>query len=212
MRFTQEENFKKIRAKMRRKKIWNISGVCCIILAVFLLFQCSFTSFQKRENLIKFHEMELDIDTVGDISVNMVKKDIQEFLSWLPEVSLANEKSHYEFVYECVNKGCMEAGFEHYELFSSSDEADLLLSISTDNRGPVGYWDIGGSFESIMENKEKSILEGYEVWLIKNTNTLIQNEYILYTKIHDYYVYLQISGNYSEEQFLEFTSNFLRQV
>ena len=96
--------------------------------------------------------------------------------------------------------------------FSSSDEAGLLLSISTDNRGPVGYWDIGGSFESIMENKEKSILEGYEVWLIKNTNTLIQNEYILYTKIHDYYVYLQISGNYSEEQFLEFTSNFLQEV
>lgn len=212
MRFTQEENFKKIRAKIRRKKIWNISGVCCIILAVFLLFQCSFTRYQKSENLIKFHEVALDIDDVGDISVNMVKKDIQEFLPWLPEVSLTNEKSHYEFAYECVNKGCMEAGFEHYELFSSSDEADLLLSISTDNRGPVGYWDIGGSFESIMENKEKSILEGYEVWLIKNTNTLIQNEYILYTKIHDYYVYLQISGNYSEEQFLEFTSNFLQEA
>ena len=212
MRFTQEENFKKIRAKIRRKKIWNISGVCCIILAVFLLFQCSFTRYQKSENLIKFHEVALDIDTVGDISVNMVKKNIYETLSWLPKISLENETVHDELAYECVNKGCMEAGFEHYELFSSSDEADLLLSISTDNRGPVGYWDIGGSFESIMENKEKSILEGYEVWLIKNTNTLIQNEYILYTKIHDYYVYLQISGNYSEEQFLEFTSNFLRQV
>ena len=183
-----------------------------MILAVFLLFQCSFTSYQKQENIIKFHEISLDIDTVGDISVNMVKKNIYETLSWLPKISLENETVHDELAYECVNKGCMEAGFEHYELFSSSDEADLLLSISTDNRGPVGYWDIGGSFESIMENKEKSILEGYEVWLIKNTNTLIQNEYILYTKIHDYYVYLQISGNYSEEQFLEFTSNFLQEV
>lgn len=212
MRFTQEENFKKIRVKIRRKKIWNISGVCCIILAVFLLFQCSFTSYQKSENLIKFHEMALNIDDVGDISINMVKKDIQGLLSWLPEISLANETVHDELAYECVNKGCMEAGFEHYELFSSSDEADLLLSISTDNRGPITFWCTAGTFESIMENKEKSILEGYEVWLIKNTNTLIQNEYILYTKIHDYYVYLQISGNYSEEQFLEFTSNFLQEV
>ena len=212
MRFTQEENLKKIRAKMRRKKIWNISGVCCIILAVFLLFQCSFTRYQKSENLIKFHEVALDIDDVGDISVNMVKKDIQEFLPWLPEVSLTNEKSHYEFAYECVNKGCMEAGFEHYELFSSSDETDLLLSISTDNRGPVGYWDLRGTFESIMENKEKSILEGYEVYLIKDTEPFRNTIYAFYTKIHGYYVYLEISGNYSEKQFLEFSSNFLRQV
>ena len=212
MRFTQEENLKKIRAKMRRKKIWNISGVCCIILAVFLLFQCSFTSYQKSENLIKFHEMDLNIDSVGDISINMVKKDIQGLLSWLPEVSLTNEKSHYEFAYECVNKGCMEAGFEHYELFSSSDETGLLLSISTDNRGPVGYWDLRGTFESIMENKEKSILEGYEVYLIKDTEPFRNTIYAFYTKIHGYYVYLEISGNYSEEQFLEFISNFLRQV
>ena len=212
MRFTQEENLKKIRAKMRRKKIWNISGVCCIILAVFLLFQCSFTRYQKSENLIKFHEVALDIDDVGDISVNMVKKDIQEFLPWLPEVSLTNEKSHYEFAYECVNKGCMEAGFEHFELFSSSGEADLLLSISTDNRGPVGYWDLRGTFESIMENKEKSILEGYEVYLIKDTEPFRNTIYAFYTKIHGYYVYLEISGNYSEKQFLEFSSNFLRQV
>ena len=212
MRFTQEENLKKIHTKMRRKKIWNISGVFCIILAVFLLFQCSFTSYQKSENVIKFHEMELDIDVVGDISINMVKKDIQEFLPWLPKISLANENVHDELAYECVNKGCMEAGFEHYELFSSSNEADLLLSISTDNRGPTIYWCTAKTFESIMENKEKSLLEGYEVWLIKNTNTLRQNKYILYTKIHDYYVYLQISGNYSEDQFLEFSSNFLQKV
>ena len=110
MRFTQEENLKKIHTKMRRKKIWNISGVFCIILAVFLLFQCSFTSYQKSENVIKFHEMELDIDVVGDISINMVKKDIQEFLPWLPKISLANENVHDELAYECVNKGCMEAG------------------------------------------------------------------------------------------------------
>ena len=212
MRFTQEENFKKIRTKIRRKKIWNISGVCCITLAVFLLFQCSFTSFQKRENVIKFYEIDLDKNNAADISINMVKKDIYETLSWLPEVSLENENVHDERAYECVNKGCMEAGFEHYELFSSSDEADLLLSISTDNRGPTIYWCTFGTFEGIMENKEKSILEGYEVWLIKNTNPLIQNEYILYTKIHGYYVYLEISGKYSKEQFLEFSSNFLRQV
>ena len=106
----------------------------------------------------------------------------------------------------------MEAGFEHYELFSSSDEAGLLLSISTDNRGPVGYWDLRGTFESIMENKEKSILEGYEVYLIKDTEPFRNTIYAFYTKIHGYYVYLEISGNYSEEQFLEFISNFLRQV
>ena len=212
MRFTQEENFKKIRAKIRRKKIWNISGVCCMILAVFLLFQCSFTSYQKQENIIKFHEISLDIDTAGDISVNMLKKNIYETLSSLPKISLENETVHDELAYECVNKGCMEAGFEHYELFSSSDEADLLLSISTDNRGPVGYWDLRGTFESIMENKEKSILEGYEVYLIKDTEPFRNTIYAFYTKIHGYYVYLEISGNYSEEQFLEFISNFLRQV
>ena len=212
MRFTQEENFKKIRAKIRRKKIWNISGVCCIILAVFLLFQCSFTSFQKRENVIKFYEIDLDKNNAADISINMVKKDIYETLSWLPEVSLENENVHDERAYECVNKGCMESGFEHYELFSSSDEADLLLSISTDNRGPITFWCTAGTFESIMENKEKSILEGYEVYLVKDTEPFRNNIYAFYTKIHGYYVYLEISGKYSEEQFLEFTSNFLRQV
>ena len=212
MRFTQEENFKKIRTKIRRKKIWNISGVCCIILAVFLLFQCSFTSFQKRENVIKFYEIDLDKNNAADISINMVKKDIYETLSWLPEVSLENENVHDERAYECVNKGCMESGFEHYELFSSSDEADLLLSISTDNRGPITFWCTAGTFESIMENKEKSILEGYEVYLIKDTEPFRNTIYAFYTKIHGYYVYLEISGNYSEKQFLEFSSNFLRQV
>ena len=129
MRFTQEENFKKIRAKIRRKKIWNISGVCCMILAVFLLFQCSFTSYQKQENIIKFHEISLDIDTVGDISVNMVKKNIYETLSWLPKISLENETVHDELAYECVNKGCMEAGFEHYELFAPQQHFQALFYV-----------------------------------------------------------------------------------
>ena len=156
--------------------------------------------------------MSLDAGSGADISVNMVKQNVQELLPWLPEVSLENEDVRDERAYQCVNQGCMDAGFEHYEIFSSSDEADLLLSISTDNRGPITYWDVIGVFDNIMENKEKSFLEGYDVWLIKDTEPFRGDVYILYTKIHDYYVYLEISGNYTEEEFILFGQNFLKSI
>ena len=212
MKFTKEENLARIHGKMRRKRIWNISSVCCLILAIFLLFSCSFTIYQKPKNSIKFLEMSLDAGSGADISANMVKQNVQELLPWLPEVSLENEDVRDERAYQCVNQGCMDAGFEHYEIFSSSDETDLLLSISTDNRGPITYWDVIGVFDNIMENKEKSFLEGYDVWLIKDTEPFRGDVYILYTKIHDYYVYLEISGNYTEEEFILFGQNFLKSI
>ncbi len=218
MRFTEEENLQKIKMRIRRKRIGSISCACFLVLGIFLLFQCSFTIYQKGENVINFQDVTLNTSS-SDVSINMVKQNIKEKLSWFPEVALANETVHDELAYKCIDKGCMEEGFEHYELFSSSNEADLLLSISTDNRGPITYWCFGENLESILQDKETSKVAGYEVWLLKNKKTYYpteeKNEYIMYTKINGYFVYLGIVGDYrdySEEEFVSFITQFLKDI
>lgn len=203
MKYTKEENYKKISQKIKnsQKKPFFYGSVVLIIL-----LGLGFLSFQKKEiffaNEIWWNKVEeIPSSSAFDVCGFFKKTDLTAELPWLKQLKLPSNFVYQEY-YRTDCDGTSPLQKKHYEIHGKLEDKVFQMSIGTLNRGLSDTWCCGGIAPYLVE-MPKSWIHKEEVVLLESENRLVANFYN-----QGYWVTIR-TEHIAKEDFLLFLTDFL---